>query len=74
MRFEGVSFNEQAIKAMAKEDFVEAHKNVLWQDREPAVREKMLSDVYDTIAGTKDTPEEEDTSEQKDVNKAKAKK
>jgi len=57
MRFEGVSFNEPAIRTMAKKDFIKAHKDVLWQDREPKEREKMLSDVYDTI--TKQEKEEE---------------
>lgn len=74
MFFEGVGFNEPAVRQMSKEDFVNAHMDVLWLDREPTVRKKMLSDVYDTIAGTKDTPEEEGASEQKDVKKAKAKK
>lgn len=34
---------------MKKSDFIKAHMDVLWQDREPKEREKMLSDVYDTI-------------------------
>ena len=39
---------------MKKSDFIKAHKDVLWQDREPEEREKMLSDVYDTIKKQKD--------------------
>ena len=35
---------------MKKSDFIMAHKDVLWQDRELKDREKMLADVYDTIA------------------------
>lgn len=49
MIVEGVTFVEQAIKPMKKQDFIKAHKDVLWQDREPKEREKMLADVYDTI-------------------------
>lgn len=63
MYFEGVSFNSAAIKQMNKKDFVDAHKGVLWQDREPAEREKMLSDVYDAIAGKKAKQKKEELSE-----------
>lgn len=49
MQFEGVSFAEPAVKQMTKEAFVEAHKKVFWLDRDEKEREKMLSDVYDTI-------------------------
>lgn len=49
MLFEGVNFIPDAIKPMGKDDFIEAHKDVLWQDRDEEDREKMLSDVYDTI-------------------------
>ena len=49
MLFEGVNFIEPAIRRMKKKDFIREHAGVLWQDREPEVREKMLSDVYDTI-------------------------
>ena len=49
MLVEGVTFVEQAIRPMKKSDFIKAHMDVLWQDREPKEREKMRSDVYDTI-------------------------
>ena len=42
---------------MKKSDFIKAHMDVLWQDREPKEREKMLSDVYDTITKQKDKKE-----------------
>lgn len=80
MFIEGVGFNEPLIRQMSKEDFVNAHKDVLWLDRDPAAREKMLSDVYDTITGAKETPEREDplegegSSEPKDGKKAREKK
>lgn len=49
MLIEGVNFIVEAIKPMKKKAFIEAHKNVLWQDRNEKEREKMLSDAYDTI-------------------------
>lgn len=66
MKFEGVTFSEFAARQMKKKDFIEAHKNVFWLDREPKVREKMLSDVYDTMCGKangKDKPEGEEVTE-----------
>ena len=44
---------------MKKSDFIKAHKDVLWQDREPKEREKMLSDVYDTIVKQNEPKEKE---------------
>jgi len=52
MVFEGVTFIEQAIRPMKRQDFIKAHKDAFWLDREPKEREKMLSDVYDQITGT----------------------
>lgn len=49
MLFEGVNFFPDPIKAMDKDAFIEAHKDAIWQDRTEEEREKMLSDVYDTI-------------------------
>lgn len=53
MIFEGVTFVEHAVKPMKKKDFIKAHIDVFWKDRTPEEREKMLSDVYDTIQGDK---------------------
>ena len=53
MIVEGVSFIEPAVKQMKKKEFIEAHKNVFWLDREPKEREKMLSDAYDAITKKK---------------------
>lgn len=69
MLFEGVGFSEPAIRQMTKEAFVEAHKDVLWQDREPVVREKMLSDVYDAIVGKEEAPEPKEEKEAKGAKK-----
>ncbi len=55
MIVEGVTFVEHAIKQMKKKDFIEAHIAVLWKERTPEEREKMLSDVYDTIQGKEKT-------------------
>lgn len=51
MKFEGVTFVEDAVKSMTKEEFIEMHMKVLWQDRKEASRKKMLSDTYDLIVG-----------------------
>ena len=53
MIVEGINFVKHAIKPMKKQDFVKAHMDKLWQDRDPEEREKMLSDVYDAITGKK---------------------
>lgn len=58
MKFEGVTFVEDAIKSMTKEEFIESHMQVLWQDRKEASRKKMLSDTYDRIVGKEATKED----------------
>lgn len=49
MKFECVNFNESAVAAMTKADFIAGHIGILWQDREEATRKKMLGRVYDLI-------------------------
>lgn len=49
MRYEGVTFVEEACKGMSKEEFIEHHKDVFWQDRDEKTREKMLADVYERM-------------------------
>lgn len=58
MIFEGVNFNETAIRGMTKGDFIDSHSGVLWQDRGKAERETMLSDVWNIINGVKESAEE----------------
>lgn len=58
MKFEGVTFVEDAIKSMTKEEFIERHMKVLWQDCKEASRKKMLSDTYDLIVGKEATQED----------------
>ena len=53
MRVEGVTFVEDAVKSMSKEEFIKRHKNVFWLSRDEHDREQMLSDTYDLIVGKK---------------------
>lgn len=53
MRIEGVTFVEDAVKSMSKEEFVKRHKNVFWLDRDERDRDQILSDTYDLIVGKK---------------------
>lgn len=52
MKFEGVTFVEDAVRPMTKEEFIKIHAKVLWQDKKEGDRKKILSDVYDTITKT----------------------
>lgn len=49
MIIEGVTFIEPAVKAMKKNEFIDKHMPVIWQDRSEEDRKKMLSDTYDLI-------------------------
>ena len=51
MKFEGVTFVEDAVKSMTA--FIKKHVDVFWQDRNEGDRKQMLSDVYDTITAKK---------------------
>lgn len=51
--FERVTFVEDAVKSMTKEEFIKAHVKVLWPDKREGDRKKILSDVYDTITEVK---------------------
>ena len=51
MFYEGVAFVEEACAKMTKEEFIEHHKEVFWQDRDEQTREKMLADVYERMFG-----------------------
>ena len=55
MRYEGVTFVEETCKKMSKEEFIERHKDVFWQDRDEKTREKMLADVYERMFGKPET-------------------
>lgn len=55
MIFEGVNFNEEAIKGLSREEFERLH-GALWNDRDVRTRKRMLRQVYGMI---KPEPEEE---------------
>lgn len=58
MRYEGVTFVEEACKGMSKEEFIERHKDTFWQGRDEKTREKMLADVYERMFGkTEEKPD-----------------
>lgn len=49
MKVDNVTFVETAVKGMTKEEFIEAHIKVVWQNLKEDKRRKKLSEVYDTI-------------------------
>lgn len=49
MTFEGVTFVDDAVLKMSREEFVERHKDCFWQDRTEDDRRKMLEDAYEII-------------------------
>lgn len=49
MKVDNVTFVEATIKCMTKEEFIEAHIKVVWQNLKEDKRRKKLSEVYDTI-------------------------
>lgn len=51
MTFEGVNFNEEAMAAMTKEEFVSRHLPWFWKDRDEKTRRSMLEEAYDLKAG-----------------------
>lgn len=55
MIFEGVNFNEEAIKGLSREEFERLH-GALWNDRDVRTRKRMLRQVYGMIMPE---PEEE---------------
>lgn len=51
MKYDGVTFVVQAVKAMSKEVFIKHHIDNFWLDRDKETRSKMLADVYQRIVG-----------------------
>ena len=51
MRYEGVTFVDDACRNLSKAEFIEQCKDVFWQDRDEKTREKMLADVYERMKG-----------------------
>ncbi len=52
MIFESVNFNDEEVRKMSAVEFEARHVNLLWKDRDPAIRKKMLSQAYGIITGT----------------------
>lgn len=50
IRFEGVTFVKSECVKMSREDFIKAHLDVFWTDRDKATRRKMLGKAYDLMA------------------------
>lgn len=49
MKVDGITFVETAVKAMTKEEFINAHIKVVWKELKETDRKKKLSELYDTI-------------------------
>ena len=43
MKIEGVTFVENAVKSMTKEEFIERHIKVLWQDRKGSYERRLTT-------------------------------
>ena len=52
MKVEGVTFIEQEVLKMTREEFIALHVDNLWIDRKRAARKKILTDTYNAIVGT----------------------
>jgi hypothetical protein len=53
MKYEGVTFVEEAAKGLTKEAFIRAHIGNFWLDRDKETRKKMLADVFGRITEAK---------------------
>lgn len=53
MVMNGVSFNNEACLAVGKGDFIKAHEDTFFLDKEIRDRRKILSDAYDVMSGNK---------------------
>lgn len=51
MKYDGVTFVVEAVKAMSKEVFIKHHIDNFWLDRDKDTRSKILADVYQRIVG-----------------------
>lgn len=53
MKIDCVNFNDEAVAAMSRNEFINAHIDVLWIDRDKDTRKKMLGTAYDLIKPAK---------------------
>lgn len=49
MIYEGVNFNEGAVREMTSKEFEARHLELFWKDRDKETRRKMLAEVYGLI-------------------------
>ena len=49
IRIECVSFSVEYARSVTKDEFIEQHVSVFWQDRSEENRRKMLADAYDIL-------------------------
>lgn len=53
MKYNGVTFVDTSVKRMTEREFIKAHIEVHWLDRDKDIRKKMLADVYKRITEKK---------------------
>lgn len=58
MIYEGVNFNEEAIKGMPLDTFLAQNEPYLWPGKDKKARRKMLVEVYEMVNPKEDKPEE----------------
>ena len=51
MIYEGVKFITEGCRGMSRSEFIRAHVDVFWLDRDKPTRKKMLEDVFDRMFG-----------------------
>lgn len=51
LKYENVTFIREPAEKQTKADFIAAHVNVFWLDRDKETRTKMLGAVHDLITG-----------------------
>lgn len=61
MIVEGVSFNDELVRAMKKKDFIAECHPVFFLDRDEESSRRMLSDIYDRIKGDTTPNDDKDT-------------
>jgi len=51
MKIEGVTFADELVSKMSWKKFRKTFERVFWQNREPEVREKLLTEAYRRLTG-----------------------
>lgn len=55
LKYENVTFIREPALKQTKTEFIAAHVDVFWLDRDKETRKKMLGAVHDLITGAKKT-------------------